>query len=413
MFPHIKDNVYIYNMSLILGIIIILYIILLYKVCLCCFSNCKSCIEVLDVEDKKLDELDQYESATVNGPDLSRAVYIKALTDIYKKYDNLIKTPLKNPEFVFQRAEGFIRKADRVYGVKFREYKQLEEKRNIQTNKRKTKAKIEAKRIKLTPSSAPTPIPALDEKVPVVDQYFKTVKTFTGDSQNVHDNVVCKNSRETYETIKKELKNCTQLDTIADIQRVAETYGEPEKRKRILDVILRMSGDLKISSLEDTEKNILLNTWNRAYHPRNVDLGHTRKIKEAVLDQLNDCYSSSGGMVCGSGRANRVLSSLATIDYAGLGTMMTGEAHRNEAFNFAQQKIKNVIKEFEEKGNTEEKKYAKSFSDMSIDTDGPELFNASKKFKILVMQDVDKYAEKNKDNLPSNIRTEIEAALSL
>ncbi len=359
--------------------------------------------EIIQEEDDALDRLDKLTTigSNIYGPNEQYQMEkIKLLEDTYTGYNRVITDEDyggAEPEFIFQRAEGFRDNAREIYNVDFRQYPALPTKQKKQLN-------VQIHRAEKTTGT----------KKEKIETYLKNVKTHTNDTQNVHDHVLCKDLKSTYDAIVDGATKCTSFDRYGDI---IEVIGKHVKADKALCIAETMACGLNIVAIGDNEKNILVNTWNRSYHPCNVSKGgdNGAKIREAIIDQLADCYNDSGSIVCGNGRSARVISALSTIDGEGLGNTMTGEAYRNEAFNLAQVSLKRNIKAFAASGDADDRRFAETFTNPNADIneDNPGIQDAKDKFKKLILQDVDAYLKENANNIQESVRGEIIAGLDL
>jgi hypothetical protein len=273
---------------------------------------------------------------------------------------------------------------DRWYNVQVEPFVNLPELKIKQANKR-------ARKVKGTQKNK-------------IQSYLTDSKTYTKDTQNVHDSSVNTDARDTYKMIQREKHKNTQQDTMIDIIVAANQHTKWDK---IVPVISRMGEGLEIISLKDGEDRILENVWNRSYHPKN----NGPIMREAILDQLANCWENDR-MVCGSGRTMKVLASLATIDTnPTAGTSMTREAYRNEAFNLASKSLNDTIDKYST-GSANERLYSRSFVELDIE-DSKISDKVRERFKNIVMKPIKEYMVKNKSKLSTGLEDEILIGLSL
>jgi hypothetical protein len=162
------------------------------------------------------------------------------------------------------------------------------------------------------------------DKVKLIEK----AKTYTSDSQNVHDSALNQYLFEQYKKIER-------YNQDEGLNLSIEHFKPSKNNKRInyvLDVI--KSNGNKTSLLGVTEYQLLNAVWNRIHSKHNKE--NREKMIEALEDQLNECATSDSSTVCVAGRCSHVISSLALLDKdPTIGVLKTKEVLRNELLNEA------------------------------------------------------------------------------
>jgi hypothetical protein len=381
-------------------LLVVSIVVLMVLIVVCWYDHQQRCVErILNSED------DLIQSFNVKG---QRLPPMKEISTILNKWDDIIKNEKygsDRPEFTFQRAEGFRANMERQFNLQLAPFPSITDKKQKQIKKLIKKAS------------------AAKSRKDKIEKYTNISKTYTNDTQNVHDHTVNTGVINTYSIIKKERCQNFQAETFDDILRELSSHT---KSSEIIPVMSLMSNGLEIINLREREDVILTNIWNRAYHPNNA--GQVDNIHEAIADALADC-NLNGSIVCGSGRVNRIIGSLATLDYnPTVGNISTGESYKNEAFDLVTRSLNGVIKKYESFKNATHAgpqhysdttsvsdgkllaRYAESFSNMDID-DSTIPAGIRKRFESEVLSPVDEYIKMNRENLPLDIRAQISAGV--
>jgi hypothetical protein len=165
------------------------------------------------------------------------------------------------------------------------------------------------------------------------------------DRQNVHDTVLNKEMKDIYNIVKEKNEMFTFEPKEDDIRNeILKHGGNEDKKGRALRVFERMTKPNYISSLDDTENNVLLNIWKRIHDPENEE--HKSSLKEALVDSLSEGVENNTE-ICVTGRCAHALSTLTLLDKdPNLSKpMKTREILRGEAFLKASQIIKSTLAE--------------------------------------------------------------------
>lgn len=293
--------------------IAVLVFIVLFVVVFRCMRK-----DILDLEDNTFDTID-----------ITQKIDIRKLDELKNKFASIISNESYgeyDANFVLDRAQNFIRKTNDNYKIKY-EIPQIN--RAIMKNMSRIR-----KSAKIKKATKKTNIIAFNNKS----------KTHTSDKQNVHDHNVGTGLSKSYRKICDDKCYNTQFDTIDSIRDAItkNTEFSEKEKKNALIAADKMNKGLNIIILGDTENNVLLNVWNRSYHPSNIN--NKKNIQSAIIRQLSDCVENDR-LVCGSGRVARVIGSLAIIDYNDeIGKIVTTEDLRNEVFSMASKSLNDTIK---------------------------------------------------------------------
>lgn len=250
-----------------------------------------------------------------------------------------------------------------------------------------------------------------------VDNYFRETINYTSQSQNVHDNKVNKDLKETYERLRKtrpEDKSAT-LSMNEARQFITDEYALDENNKGkvddALEVLNRISQGNYISTFGDSEDNIFATVWERSNHPGNAETATL--MKEAVIDSLADC-KENGHVVCINGRCGRMLASPVLLDYDDeVGKAKTYEAYKNEIFELTNKTMKDIAKEYKNSDIELKRAVGRSFEDPSVDTDPAieQVYRDDVKKELETI--LDGYKEKLTDKELDSIRKDCHAAVDI
>ena len=224
-------------------------------------------------------------------------------------------------------------------------------------------------------------------KKEAIETYVESNKSFTTDSQNVHDSSVNENLRKCLAYIKVSTPNVEDFEKLKkEISSHISTYVHNEvKRKNAMASMEQMLSDRYNSTLNILERDLLGLVWNRG----SVSINYDRKelIRNAIVDSLIDMKSGEG-IVCSSGRCSRLLESLVytDADEKSIVGSMTVEQIRNEALQSTSQILQECIKMYEKSSDPILSSVARSYTDPSIVTNE----EGEKKFKKIVSQNVEK-----------------------
>jgi hypothetical protein len=159
-----------------------------------------------------------------------------------------------------------------------------------------------------------------------VVNYLDLAAAPTNDTQNVHDHTVLAGFKLILERLKAEVSTIVTIeDIINEIKKKARMFSDnrPQLTMSALSVIDKMQEGEIITALEingepTTDLMCLQLVWSRANDPNNAEKQDT--IKQSIFDNLLDCWENNiltgeRTIVCVTGRATRMLSSLTLLDY--------------------------------------------------------------------------------------------------
>jgi hypothetical protein len=192
-----------------------------------------------------------------------------------------------------------------------------------------------------------------------IDNYIELATRPTNDSQNVHDHTVLSGFKLILERLIEDrnnneyAQNLLSLDEIKnEIKQKERQYSDnrPQIAIKALGVIDKMKDGEQISALEidgnpTTDQLCLQVVWDRANHQLNSK--NEQLIKQSIFDNLVDAwefdlFTNEQKIVCVTGRATRMLSSLTLLDFDEQNwEVKKFEEFKNEIFN----KVKHIIME--------------------------------------------------------------------
>jgi hypothetical protein len=162
-----------------------------------------------------------------------------------------------------------------------------------------------------------------------VANYLDLAAAPTNDAQNVHDHTVLAGFKIILERLKTGATEADTLvsieDIINEIKKKARMFSDnrPQLTMSALSVIDKMQEGEIITALEingepTTDLLCLQLVWSRANDPNNSEKQDV--MKQAIFDNLLDCWENDiltgeRKIVCVTGRATRMLSSLTLLDY--------------------------------------------------------------------------------------------------
>lgn len=253
---------------------------------------------------------------------------------------------------------------------------------------------------------------------PTAEAKLQAAEVHVNDRQNVHDPAVNKDLSEIYDIMRKEqgeaaLSEMNRERVIAEIRNhiliKGSDAGSAPKKQIALDTLEHMvNTPARVVSIGDTDQNILVRTWTRMNEPVNV--ANSTALKDMLIDNLADCQEH-GSMVCPNGRAGRILGSLVLLDAnPRMSQVQTSNQYRNEALDFARITHENLVKKYAASSNADDQALAKSLGGDSVAS----ATDATKaRFKAEYEKTIDNYIAEKKTNLPSTIKNDIMAALTL
>lgn len=157
-------------------------------------------------------------------------------------------------------------------------------------------------------------------------KYADHAVMISNDPQNVHDSYVVADLAQTAKKLQNTASNRPSAEIYAELAKYIDDHAENNKREMAhcgLNVVIGKNAH--ISAYDAHEGDILRWVWDRANLPANRQ--NQQYMRDAVVDALADCVPG-GNSVCVSGRAARLMGSLATLDCDD--TM--GSAHTLEAY---------------------------------------------------------------------------------
>lgn len=159
-----------------------------------------------------------------------------------------------------------------------------------------------------------------------VVNYLDLAAAPTNDAQNVHDHTVLAGFKIILERLKSEVVEMVPIeDILNEIKKKARVFSDnrPQLTMSALSVIDKMQEGEIITALEingepTTDLMCLQLVWSRANDSNNVEKQDI--IKQSIFDNLLDCWENDiltgeRTIVCVTGRATRMLSSLTLLDY--------------------------------------------------------------------------------------------------
>jgi hypothetical protein len=217
----------------------------------------------------------------------------------------------------------------------------------------------------------------------VQQKYFTSVK-IKSDSQNVHETSVNKEMKKKYEIIKQKLKE--HVGKLPD-KNIKDDVRYTDNVRKIMRIESKWNNE--------REKDVYENVWKYISIQNNDDL------VDSFFTAVEDCYEN-GNMVCGTGRANRIIGSLIMVDKNEelskpvLTIDMVRKTALSDAYNIIQEELKQRGEEFTKLYNSED------FDDAGFKTDMLE------KIKKNI---VDKYGEIFTEKNITDLMTEISYGL--
>ncbi len=225
-------------------------------------------------------------------------------------------------------------------------------------------------------------------KSEAIDIFVNTNKEHTSDPQNVHDssvNLLFKKFHENLEQTSDKNKNCYN-ELLQTINASDKSSIQKQNAITSLDTIWA-SGQNEVQTL-----NLV---WDRSHHPSNTE--NSELLKEAVIDSLIDMKQDTG-IVCSTGRTNRIIGSLATLDYdPKISGFFTVEQVRNDALDISKQLLDDTVLEYKNSDNEKKKTVGNSYDSTTFMETDPE---TEQEFKKLVVEKIENTFERDlKDKL--------------
>ena len=196
-----------------------------------------------------------------------------------------------------------------------------------------------------------------DTRGGAIDNYIELATRPTNDSQNVHDHTVLSGFKQILYRLIEDRNNSDNMQALLSLDEIKSEIKQKERRysdnrpqiaMKALAVIDKMKDGEKITALEidgnpTTDELCLQLVWDRSMHPLNSK--NTSLIKQSIFDNLVDAWefdSFTNGLkiVCVTGRATRMLSSLTLLDFDEQNwDVKKFEEFKNDIFN----KVKQII----------------------------------------------------------------------
>ena len=134
------------------------------------------------------------------------------------------------------------------------------------------------------------------------------------DPQNAHDTVLLRGARETIHKLQENTPiTISTPEMLHQLRNRLNSIGDRSRRYKSTSVLDKIeTNELPMTNMHEMQEVDILNL---IYNRINAPINHSRQndLMEALIDQLCDGYGTAGP-VCATGRATRVLSSLAAID---------------------------------------------------------------------------------------------------
>lgn len=262
-------------------------------------------------------------------------------------------------------------------------------------------------------------------RVEYAEKLLEVSKTHTSDSQNVHDSSVVKDLNGTLDKIRDSALPGSKFDTIREIEEYLSArdsskgrYFDTEENSAKLTsdkirnarlALAEIKKDAYLSAYDATECEILKYVWDRSKIPENET--NSENMKRALIDELANCVSEHGSLVCTGGRASRVLGSLVLQDAdSTLGAAATLEQYKNEIFDECRKMIQREV-ENAQAGRTEHANAAASYSDPKIVVSEEEENNFKKHLKAQTDEILLKYKAKLSEQQYITMRNDCYAAI--
>lgn len=198
-----------------------------------------------------------------------------------------------------------------------------------------------------------------DTRGGAIDNYIELATRPTNDSQNVHDHTVLSGFKQILERLIDDRNNSEDSQHLLSLDEIKNEIKQKERRysdnrpqvaMKALAVIDKMKDGEKITALEidgspTTDELCLQLVWDRSMHPLNSK--NASLIKQSIFDNLVDAwefdiFTNEPKIVCVTGRATRMLSSLTLLDFDEQNwEVKKFEDFKNDIFN----KVKQIIME--------------------------------------------------------------------
>ena len=198
-----------------------------------------------------------------------------------------------------------------------------------------------------------------DTRGGAIDNYIELATRPTNDSQNVHDHTVLSGFKQILKRLIDDRSNSEDAQHLLSLDEIKNEIKQKERRysdnrpqiaMKALAVIDKMKDGEKITALEidgtpTTDELCLQLVWDRSMHPLN--LKNALLIKQSIFDNLVDAwefdiFTNEPKIVCVTGRATRMLSSLTLLDFDEQNwEVKKFEDFKNDIFN----KVKQIIME--------------------------------------------------------------------
>lgn len=153
------------------------------------------------------------------------------------------------------------------------------------------------------------------------ETYVALAVQHTDDAQNAHDSSTLACLRAVVGRLRADQEG-QALPELAEVRGAIEARasllaeGRPQRVADALAVVDKAAGGERVVALDATDGECLRRVWHRCGDPRNA--GARLRLQQAVFDALCDCWEAGilgRHIVCVTGRATRILSSLVLLDW--------------------------------------------------------------------------------------------------
>lgn len=217
--------------------------------------------------------LDEFDRQIALG--MAEDYYLAALDNIIIHPDNIMDTEI-GTEHIVDRVAQFIPNLEPDLNL-------------VRDNMRRTKVKNMSKK-----------------------EYY-TKSPISSDPQNVHDTEVVNELAIRYNRIKNKNQKNPKSESLFDIEEAINKHNfqSHKEKQNALNAFYIMCKGNNISSLSDTEDNVIYNIWNRIKDNDNKD--NQNELKKSFMNSLSSIYENDKP-VCINGRCSRMIDSLTLLD---------------------------------------------------------------------------------------------------
>jgi len=193
-------------------------------------------------------------------------------------------------------------------------------------------------------------------------KYLAASVETVSDAQNVHDTAVVDAATETVRALRSTALRRGPVETMAEVrQKIAQM---PSRRAEATKTLDSLTDACMVSSINTSLPALLELVWDRSLCPANKD--NRDNIQEAIVNALADSVEH-GHVVCVSGRSQRLIGALATLDYEdSVGALNTHNALKNEIYTECSKLVDRVVKAERRNKDKEIADAAKSYEDPAV-----------------------------------------------